>query len=348
MPAFDYVMPTVDHRICVRHLYANYRDIGGHRGIALKEKLWAAASAYTEGDFLRVMGELKRMKSDAHEYLAKIDPSTWSRAWFATDSKCDLLQNNICECFNSYILKARNKPILTMLEQIRKKLMRRYQAKRDGIQSLTGKLTPKIQNKLDAIRNESMDCVALYAGDDMFEVTGPDGRQFVVNMRRKSCGCRVWEMSGIPCVHACAAIRHSCKNAEDYVDEYFTVEMYKKAYEPVIYPMPSQEQWIPTQHDKLEPPVSRVAPGRPKKVRKRQVDERRDPKNPNRMRKFGARMKYSMCKGRGHNKRACPMRSTQASVVLPTPPPDSVSLLIFIILYFLLCTICILIVPHLI
>jgi hypothetical protein len=149
-------------------------------------------------------------------------------------------------------------------------------------------------------------------------------------------------------VHACAAIQHICKNAEDYVDEYFTVEMYKKAYEPVIYPMPSQEQWIPTQHDKLEPPVSRVALGRPKKVRKRQVDEHRDPKNPNRMRKFGARMKCSMCKGRGHNKKACPMRSTQASVVLPTPPPASVSLLIFIILYFLLCTICILIVSHLI
>lgn len=87
MLTFDYVMPTVDHRICVRHLYANYRDIGGHKGIALKEKLWAAASAYTEWNFLRVMGELKRMKSDAHEYLAKIDPSTW----FATDSKCDLL-----------------------------------------------------------------------------------------------------------------------------------------------------------------------------------------------------------------------------------------------------------------
>jgi hypothetical protein len=39
------------------------------------------------------------MKSDAHDYLAKIDPSTWSRAWFATDSKCDLLQNNITHTF---------------------------------------------------------------------------------------------------------------------------------------------------------------------------------------------------------------------------------------------------------
>jgi hypothetical protein len=79
MPAFDYVMPTVDHRICVRHLYTNYKDIGGHRGVALKDKLWATTSAYTEVDFLRVIGELKKMKGDAHEYLAKIDPSIWQK-----------------------------------------------------------------------------------------------------------------------------------------------------------------------------------------------------------------------------------------------------------------------------
>ena len=36
-----------DHRFCVRHLYANYRD-SGYKGLALKDKLWAAAIAYTE------------------------------------------------------------------------------------------------------------------------------------------------------------------------------------------------------------------------------------------------------------------------------------------------------------
>jgi hypothetical protein len=30
MPTFELVMPSVDHSICVRHLYANFRDIGGH------------------------------------------------------------------------------------------------------------------------------------------------------------------------------------------------------------------------------------------------------------------------------------------------------------------------------
>jgi hypothetical protein len=116
-----------------------------------------------------------------------------------------------------------------MLEMIRKKLIRRYQAKREGIQNSTRKITHKIAKKLEAIVFESMDCVALYAGDDKFQVTGLDDRQFVVNLRRKNCGCKVWEMTGIPCVHACTPIQHICKNAEDYVDEYYSVEMYKKA-----------------------------------------------------------------------------------------------------------------------
>jgi hypothetical protein len=206
MPAFEEVIPNVDHRICVRHLYANFRDIGGHRGVALKEKLWAAASAYTEGDFISVMDELKNMNSDAFEYLHKIDPSAWPRGWFTKDTKSDLLQNNICECFNSYILKACDKPILTMLEMIRRNLMQRCQAKREGIQKLTEKITPKIAKKLEALVYESMDYVALYVGDDMFEVSGSTGKQFVVDMRRRTCGYRVWQMTEIPCVHACAAI----------------------------------------------------------------------------------------------------------------------------------------------
>jgi len=75
-----------------------------------------------------------------------------------------------------------------------------------------------------------------------------------------------------------------------------------------------------------------VALGRPKKLRKMAVDESRYPKNPHRMRKLRAKIKYSKCKAIGHNKKACPMNRSQVSVELPitsvklpTPPPESVS-----------------------
>uniref|UniRef100_A0A2N9HPZ0 Uncharacterized protein n=1 Tax=Fagus sylvatica TaxID=28930 RepID=A0A2N9HPZ0_FAGSY len=142
--SFKEVCPDMDHRACVRHIYANFRD-SGHRGKALKDKLWAAASAYTEFEFDAYMVELKKLSPPAYEYLSKIPVATWSRSKFTKNPKSDLIVNNLSECFNSYILDARDKPILTMLDTIRRKLMRRFQVKKASIARMSGKLCPKIQ-----------------------------------------------------------------------------------------------------------------------------------------------------------------------------------------------------------
>ena len=212
-PAVDIVILMADHRICVRHLYTNFWDLEGHKGLALKEKLWVAVTAYTKHECIAHMEELKKHNEAAYNYLVKIDPSGWSRAYFNEYLSCDLLVNNICECFNSYIIKARDKPILTMLEMIRKKLLRRYQAKRDEIEKLTGRLCPKIVQKLEAV-----DCIATYAGDRMFEVTTPNNKQNVVDLSRRVCDCRQWEITRIPCPHAFAIVLYDCGNFDDYVD----------------------------------------------------------------------------------------------------------------------------------
>jgi hypothetical protein len=284
IPSFDVVIPTADHRICVRHLYANFRD-KGFRGVALKELLWAAASAYTDIEFRYHMEEIKKLNPAAFEYLEKIDPSGWSRSWFNDYPKCDLLVNNISECFNSYILKASEKPILTMLEMIRKQLQRRYQLKRDGIKTLKGKLCPRIVDKLEAIGEEAANCLSRYAGDDLFEVE-QGRRTYVVDLGKRTCGCRKWEMTGIPCAHAHSAITFHGHKPEDYVDHCYSIKMYKKAYAPIIYLVHSEEQWIRTNHGVLELPRLRVTLDRPQKGRTRAPSESRDPKNPHRMRKF--------------------------------------------------------------
>jgi hypothetical protein len=74
-----------------------------------------------------------------------------------------------------------------MLEMIRKKLMMKYQAKREGIEKLSEKLCPMIVAKLEAIGLKATDCIALYAYDSMFETTCPDSKQFVVDLGRRRC-----------------------------------------------------------------------------------------------------------------------------------------------------------------
>ena len=71
------------------------------------------------------MEAMKTLDKDAYEWLEKLPPNTWVRAFFSEYPKCDILLNNNCEVFNKYILEARELPILSMLQRIKGQLMTR-------------------------------------------------------------------------------------------------------------------------------------------------------------------------------------------------------------------------------
>jgi hypothetical protein len=149
VPSLELVCPPVEHCTCVRHIYANFRS-AGHKGLLLKDMLWKCASSYTQTEFHNAMGVIKSVSEPAYTYLSKITPSTWCRGWFNTMSKFDLVHNNCAECFNSWILKYLDLTILSMLEGLKNKLMRRYVRKRELIAAMDeGSLGPKILAKLE-------------------------------------------------------------------------------------------------------------------------------------------------------------------------------------------------------
>jgi hypothetical protein len=307
IPSIEQVCPQSEHRTCVRHLYANFRT-HGHRGVLLKDLLWRAAASYTKTEFYEVMEDIKRMSKDAHAYLDKIDPSTWCRGWFNTHCKFGLLHNNTCEAFNSWIKIFRDQTILSMLEGIRCKLMRRYVRKREKIISMEEALGPKIRKKLEKEEDEASNCWCTYAGNGMFEVECI-GKKFVVDMEAHTCGCRKWDVTGIPCAHAISAILHQGRDPVEELSEYYGKRMYLAAYDHVIFPVPSAEQWPRGSQPNIEPPKTRAAPGRPRKVRERGVDE---PRNSSAIRKGGQKLKCGYCMKLGHNKRSCVARQRQA------------------------------------
>ena len=128
MPAIEELFPNSEHRYCVRHIHTNFRKT--YRGKALKEQLWNCAKATSLPAYEKAMDILNGMSSGACEYMKKIDPHHWSRSHFQIKYKCDILLNNLCECFNNHILETRIKGIVTMNEIIRTKLMIRIQKKK--------------------------------------------------------------------------------------------------------------------------------------------------------------------------------------------------------------------------
>jgi hypothetical protein len=79
------------------------------------------------------------MDERAYNYHEKVDPRMWSQHAFRTSSCSDILLNNIAESFNAWVLEAREKPIMSCLEIIR----------RQFIATSTNVIFPKIVKKLE-------------------------------------------------------------------------------------------------------------------------------------------------------------------------------------------------------
>ncbi|ONH94427.1 hypothetical protein PRUPE_7G015700 [Prunus persica] len=87
------------------------------------QRLWAAVWAAVRATTIPTFDvEMDRMLSESHEaykWLKNRPASNWNRSHFSCNAKCDILLNNLCECFNAAILEVRDKPIVSLLEIIR-------------------------------------------------------------------------------------------------------------------------------------------------------------------------------------------------------------------------------------
>ena len=70
---------------------------------------------FIQQQFLQIMEQIKGFNVEAYNWLFKKNPNTWCRTYFEMDRCIAAFENGIYESFNSRILSARGKPIITML-----------------------------------------------------------------------------------------------------------------------------------------------------------------------------------------------------------------------------------------
>lgn len=141
------------------------------------------------------------------------------------------------------------------------------------------------------------------SGVQQFEVRSVH-EVYVVYLNQRTCACRGWQLSGIPCVHAMAAISYLNENVEDYVATWFTTEMFGNCYKYTINPINGSEMWPSWEGQPMLPPKRKRLPGRPKVNRKKAASEK---EGRHTISKKGAITKCSICREPGHNKITCPL-----------------------------------------
>ncbi|WOL06035.1 hypothetical protein Cni_G14767 [Canna indica] len=202
----------------------------------------------------------------AHQDFTAIGVQKFCQAFISTNSKCETITNN------RYILKVRSKDIIDMLEDICRLVMARMQAKRELMLRSNDEICPNIRKKLEKNKRETRFCHVTPAGNLKIEVQHME-KSHVVNLSDRTCLCRYWDISGIPCNHAISCIVWLKEYSDNYVNNYYKNEAYLKTYEFLMEPLTVKDTWPQVEGPRVLPPPVKKMPGRPKKKRRREVHE---------------------------------------------------------------------------
>jgi hypothetical protein len=127
-----------------------------------------------------------------------------------------------------------------------------------------GTICPNIFKKLKLNIVRSGNCYVLWNGEDGFEVTGNNKWRHTVNLDLRTCSCRYWQLSGLPCCHAISAICKASKALDDFIAPCFTISEYVKIYQHCLQLVEGQQNWPILDMPRPLPPPYVKMPGRPK------------------------------------------------------------------------------------
>nr|KAJ0195723.1 hypothetical protein LSAT_V11C700376270 [Lactuca sativa] len=251
----------------------------------------------------------------AYEYLMSKQPETWCRAYFGSGYACEAVENGISECFNSIILDARKKPLITMLEEIWIYIMDRFAYMNEESEKWNSNVCPKFLEKMNRFGKNMRLWGIIHSQGHVFEARrGCDS--YRVDLDDMTCSCRLWDLAAIPCVHANATINFIHQTPDAYINAYFSKEKFRQLHLANIELVNGSNLWAQTEYIKPLPPMSRRMPGRPATKRKRHASEKDNKFSTTNM-KVARTTRCGNCLEYGHNKRTCKNERKQ---YVPPPP----------------------------
>ncbi|CAL5353687.1 unnamed protein product [Camellia sinensis] len=293
--------PTAFHGFCMQHLSDSFRK--EFNNTMLVNLLGEAANVLTVIEFEAKVLEIEEISQEAAYWIRRVPPRLWATAYFE-GTRFGHLTANLVESLNSWILEASGLPIIQMMESIRRQLMIWFNERREASMQWASVLVPSAERHMSEALERARTFQVLRANEAEFEVISHEGTN-IVDIRTRCCLCRGWQLYGLPCAHAVAALLSCRQNVHRFTESCFTVATYRKAYSQTIHPVPDRTLWNETldgaQNEGdgadivINPPKSLRPPGRPRKRRVRTEDRDR-----------GKRVVHcSRCNQTGHFRTTC-------------------------------------------
>lgn len=134
--------------------------------------------------------------------------------------------------------------------------------------------------------------------ENKFQVWGGGVKEGLVDISRRTCSCRVFQLDQLVCAHAIAACLHARVDYIGLCSQFYSKESLLQEYAVPINPVGDVCSWEVPHHIqqlKVNPPIEKPPPGRRKELRIPSVGEDVSRRT----------VMCSRCKERGHNRKRC-------------------------------------------
>ncbi|XP_073128113.1 uncharacterized protein [Henckelia pumila] len=208
---------------CLRHLVDNFvkqvlRSYPRHNKKHWSSVFKKAAHAPSFQEYEQHINNILESMPLSRGFIVNSDPQSWANALFV-GNRWGVIDNNIAECWNSWVRPARHMPIIAMVDHIRVHIMKMMHQRRESTLIMTKELSPRKDKSVVSAYMESRTLRVQRSCDWKFEVVDGE-KSFAVDM---ACSCRVWQINKIPCKHVCSAIEAKSMSVYDFCDKYFKI-----------------------------------------------------------------------------------------------------------------------------
>ncbi|KAG5601229.1 hypothetical protein H5410_032599 [Solanum commersonii] len=142
-------------------------------------------------------------------------------------------------------LAARHKSIITMLEDIRHKMMNRHIDIIKFAETWISNIAPMARAILERNKEYSNNYNVQWNGLNGFEISEGE-YSFVVDLEKKHCDCRLWMLRGIPYLHVICAYYYLNQDPDQHVEHWYKKETFLRAYNYFIRLIPNMKMWPET------------------------------------------------------------------------------------------------------
>jgi hypothetical protein len=295
--------PSAFHGFCLRYVSENFRDT--FKNTKLVNIFWNAVYALTAVEFESKIAEMVEVSQEVIPWFQQFPPQLWAVAYFE-GVRYGHFTLGVTELLYNWALECHELPVVQMMEHIRHQLTIWFHERRDMGMRWTTILVPSAEKRILEAIADARCYQVLRANEVEFEIVSTE-RTNIVDIQSRVCSCRRWQLYGLPCAHAAAALISCGQTAQHFAEPCFKVESFREAYSQIINPIPDKSQWRELGEGAegggakvditIRPPKTRRPPGRPKK----KVLRVENLKRPKRVVQCGR------CHMLGHSQKKCTM-----------------------------------------